>query len=62
MAKVSHDDMTQIEKLSGPENFQVWSFQVTVLLRAHELLSVVQEKPEEILMHGKRKMHMPKRY
>lgn len=43
MAKVSHDDVAQIEKLNGPDNFQVWKFQITILVRAHELLDIVQE-------------------
>lgn len=54
MAKVSNDDVAQIEKLSGPENFQVWKFQIMIMLRAHDLLSIVQEEQQETEIWKKR--------
>lgn len=47
MAKVSQDDVVRIKKLSGPENFQVWKFQTTILLRVHDLLNIVEDPPQD---------------
>lgn len=45
MARAPQEDVAQLEKLSGSENFQVWKFQVEIMLRAHDFLSIVQEAP-----------------
>lgn len=54
MVKVSIDDIAQVEKLNGPENFQVWKFQITIMLRANDLLGIVQEEPQDTVMWKKK--------
>lgn len=36
-----HEELHQIEKLKGPENFQLWKFQVTILLKANDSYKTV---------------------
>ncbi|KYN01654.1 Copia protein [Cyphomyrmex costatus] len=48
MDKVPAEDLKQIEKLSEIEDFQVWKFQITIILLANELIDVIlEETPEE---------------
>lgn len=41
MAKVTTEEINQVEKLIGVDNFQLWKFEVTILLKASDLYSVV---------------------
>ena len=44
--KITNDEIHQVEKLKGPENFQLWKFQVTILLKANNLyLNVLEPGP-----------------
>lgn len=45
MSKVTPEEINQLEKLSGTENFQLWKFGVLILLRASDLEEVVKIAP-----------------
>lgn len=45
MAKVSMEEIGQIEKLNCVENFQRWKFEITILLKANELYDVTTNVP-----------------
>jgi hypothetical protein len=48
MAKITADDLKQIDKLSEVDDFQVWKFQLTIILRANELYDIVTtDTPED---------------
>lgn len=41
MAKSLAEDILNVEKSIDSENFQIWKFQINILLAAHELNGVV---------------------
>ncbi|XP_025266851.1 uncharacterized protein LOC105249334 [Camponotus floridanus] len=43
MAKISVEEINQVEKLNGVENFQLWKFEITILLKANDLYEVATE-------------------
>ncbi|KMQ88995.1 copia protein [Lasius niger] len=45
MAKMSMEEIGQIEKLNGVENFQLWKFEITIVLKANELYDVTTKEP-----------------
>lgn len=45
MAKVSMEEIGQIEKLNGVENFQLWKFEITIVLKANELYDITTKTP-----------------
>lgn len=46
MAKNTNEEINQIEKLTGAENYQLWKFQVTILLKASDAYDIVtREQP-----------------
>lgn len=40
---MSMEEIGQIEKLNGVENFQLWKFEITIVLKANELYDVTKE-------------------
>lgn len=48
MSKPLTEDTANVEKLADTENFQIWKFQVEIVLRAHELYEVVTEETAEV--------------
>ena len=48
MSKEStYEEIAQIEKLKDLESFQVWKFQLTIILKAQELYTLVTDEPTE---------------
>lgn len=47
MAKISMEELNQIDKLNGVDNFQLWKFEITILLKANELYGIVTDSPPE---------------
>lgn len=45
MAKVSIEEKGQQEKLNRVENFQLWKFEITIVLEANDLYDVTIKAP-----------------
>lgn len=45
MAKVTTEEISQVEKLTGVENFQLWKFEITILLKADDWYNTVINDP-----------------
>lgn len=41
MAKVLMEEISQVEKLNGEENFQLWKFEITIILKVNDLYDVI---------------------
>lgn len=46
MAKVTTEEISQLEKFNGMDNFQLWKFEIIILLKANELYNTVVDAPE----------------
>lgn len=47
MSRSLAEDFVNIEKLSDPENFQTWKFQLSILFRANDLYEIVTIETDE---------------
>ncbi|XP_029675760.1 uncharacterized protein LOC115243150 [Formica exsecta] len=47
MAKALTEDSANIEKLIDAENYQIWKFQIGIILRAHELFDIIDTETVE---------------
>lgn len=47
MVKAVAEDVAHIEKLADRDNFQIWKFQISILLRASELFEIIETDTEE---------------